>query len=50
VLLAVTIIGIPFAIANLKLVACALSPFGREIVSADAVGAAYASSVNYDRR
>jgi uncharacterized membrane protein YccF (DUF307 family) len=50
VLLALTIIGIPFAIANLKLVACALSPFGREIVPADAAGTAYASAVSYQRR
>lgn len=50
VLLAITIIGIPFAVANVKLVACALSPFGREIVSTDAVGAAYANAVSYERR
>lgn len=31
-LLAITIIGIPFAIANLKMVPAALWPFGREIV------------------
>lgn len=35
VLLAVTIIGIPLAIANFKLVPVALVPFGREIVPAD---------------
>ena len=36
-LLAVTIIGIPFAIANVKLVPVALWPFGREIVPGDEV-------------
>jgi uncharacterized membrane protein YccF (DUF307 family) len=50
VVLTVTIIGIPFAIINVKLVACALSPFGREIVPADAVGAAYANAISYERR
>jgi uncharacterized membrane protein YccF (DUF307 family) len=33
VLSAITIIGIPLAYANLKLIPLALSPFGREIVS-----------------
>jgi uncharacterized membrane protein YccF (DUF307 family) len=37
VFLAVTIIGIPLAIANVKLVPAALWPFGREIVSTDDV-------------
>ena len=32
-LLALTIIGIPFAYANLKLVPVSLTPFGREVVS-----------------
>ncbi len=35
VLLALTIIGLPLAIANFKLIAIALVPFGREIVPAD---------------
>ena len=47
--LAVTIIGIPFAIANVKLVVAALAPFGREIVPTDAVDATYASAVDYGR-
>jgi len=43
VLLAITIIGIPLALANLKLVPISLLPFGRTIVpveDADARGAA----------
>lgn len=39
--LAVTIIGIPFAIANLKLIPMALVPMGREVVAADEVAEAY---------
>lgn len=39
--LAVTIIGIPFAIANLKLIPMALWPMGREVVDADDVAKAY---------
>jgi uncharacterized membrane protein YccF (DUF307 family) len=35
VALAITIIGIPLAIGNVKLVPVALWPFGREIVSSD---------------
>jgi uncharacterized membrane protein YccF (DUF307 family) len=35
VALAITIIGIPLAIANLKLVPVALWPFGREIVESE---------------
>lgn len=35
VLLAITIIGLPLAVANLKLVPMALVPFGREVVSVD---------------
>ena len=35
--LAVTIIGIPLAIANLKLISVSLFPLGREIVDADDV-------------
>jgi uncharacterized membrane protein YccF (DUF307 family) len=43
-LLAITIIGIPFAVANLKLVPISLLPFGRQVVpvsEADATGAAF---------
>ena len=43
VLLAVTIIGIPLAYANVKLVPVALWPFGREIVPASDVGDALAA-------
>ena len=42
--LAITIIGIPFAVANLKLVPISLLPFGREVVpvsDAHATGAAF---------
>ena len=39
---AVTIIGIPLAIANVKLVPVALWPFGREIIPTDQVSAALA--------
>src|SRR5919106_4602084 len=38
VLLAITIIGIPLALANLKLVMVSLLPFGREIVPIAEVG------------
>jgi uncharacterized membrane protein YccF (DUF307 family) len=44
VLLAITIIGIPLALANLKLVPISLLPFGRVVVpvdEADATGAAF---------
>lgn len=34
-LLAITIIGLPLAVANLKLVPIALLPFGREVVPGD---------------
>jgi uncharacterized membrane protein YccF (DUF307 family) len=43
-LLAITIIGIPLALANLKLVPISLLPFGRKVVPADeaqATGAAF---------
>lgn len=33
--LAITIIGIPLAIANIKLIPVALWPFGREIIETD---------------
>jgi uncharacterized membrane protein YccF (DUF307 family) len=49
VALALTIIGIPFAIANVKLVAAAVAPFGREIVPTDAVDASYANAIDYRR-
>jgi uncharacterized membrane protein YccF (DUF307 family) len=42
-LLALTIIGIPLAIANVKLVPAALWPFGREIVPSADVTAALAA-------
>jgi uncharacterized membrane protein YccF (DUF307 family) len=42
-LLAITIIGFPLAIANIKLVPVALWPFGREIVKSADVTAALAS-------
>jgi uncharacterized membrane protein YccF (DUF307 family) len=42
-LLAVTIIGLPFAVANIKLVNVALFPFGRDIVSSKLVSAAVAT-------
>jgi len=38
-LLAITIIGIPFAVANVKLAGAALVPFGRTIMSAKAAQA-----------
>ena len=37
----ITIIGIPFAIANLKLVSMALWPMGREVVPVDDLADAY---------
>jgi uncharacterized membrane protein YccF (DUF307 family) len=44
VLLAITIIGIPLAWANIKLVPMALWPFGRELVPAAELDTAYYSS------
>jgi uncharacterized membrane protein YccF (DUF307 family) len=41
-ILAVTIIGIPFAVANVKLAGAALVPFGRTVLTAD-----QAQSMNY---
>jgi uncharacterized membrane protein YccF (DUF307 family) len=35
VLLAITIIGVPLAIANFKMIVLSLAPFGREIVPVD---------------
>jgi uncharacterized membrane protein YccF (DUF307 family) len=43
VLLAITIIGIPLALANLKLVPISLLPFGRVVVPVDDAAAAGAS-------
>jgi uncharacterized membrane protein YccF (DUF307 family) len=34
---AITIIGIPLAIANLKMIPISLVPYGKQIVSADAL-------------
>jgi uncharacterized membrane protein YccF (DUF307 family) len=42
-LLAITVIGIPLALANVKLVPAALWPFGREIVKGADVSAALAA-------
>lgn len=49
VALALTIIGIPFAIANVKLVVAAVAPFGREIVPTHLVADVYAHAVDYER-
>jgi uncharacterized membrane protein YccF (DUF307 family) len=38
-LLAITIIGIPFAVANMKLARAALVPFGRSVMSQEAAAA-----------
>jgi uncharacterized membrane protein YccF (DUF307 family) len=43
--LALTIIGLPLAWANIKLIPIALWPFGREVVPAGVVDAAYAQAV-----
>ena len=40
----ITIIGLPLAWANVKLIPIALWPFGREIVPADEVAAVYAGT------
>lgn len=42
--LAITIIGIPLAIANLKLIPVALWPFGREIIETDDLVGAFTVS------
>lgn len=42
--LAITIIGIPMAIADIKLVPVALWPFGREIIETDEVVGAFTAS------
>ncbi|MGH8572851.1 MAG: YccF domain-containing protein [Gammaproteobacteria bacterium] len=44
VLLAVTIIGIPLAAGDLKLLPVSINPFGREIVPIDQVSTAVAAS------
>lgn len=41
---AITIIGIPFAVANFKLVGLALTPFGRTVMSNREISAAVADS------
>jgi uncharacterized membrane protein YccF (DUF307 family) len=45
--LAITIIGIPLAMANLKLVMVSLLPFGREIVPIDQVGSRQAEGIDF---
>jgi uncharacterized membrane protein YccF (DUF307 family) len=42
--LAITIIGIPLAIGNIKLIPIALWPFGREIVETDEVVGAFTAT------
>lgn len=39
--LAITIIGIPLALANFKMIPISLAPFGREIVPVDSVSASF---------
>jgi uncharacterized membrane protein YccF (DUF307 family) len=48
VLLAITIIGIPLALANLKLVMVSLLPFGREVVPISEARAASREGQNID--
>ena len=45
--LAITVIGIPLAMANLKLVMVSLMPFGREIVPIDEVGERQAEGIDF---
>jgi uncharacterized membrane protein YccF (DUF307 family) len=47
-LLAITIIGIPLALANLKLVMVSLLPFGREVVPIDEARTAGREAQNID--
>jgi uncharacterized membrane protein YccF (DUF307 family) len=47
VLLAITIIGIPLALANLKLVMVSLVPFGREVVPIDEAGERQAQNIDF---
>jgi uncharacterized membrane protein YccF (DUF307 family) len=44
-LLAITIIGLPLAVANLKLIPLALAPFGKQIVKASSVATTDAVTV-----
>ena len=48
VVLAITIIGIPLALANLKLVMVSLLPFGREVVPIDQARAMGRDAQNID--
>ena len=43
VLWCITIIGIPFGLANFKLIPISLLPLGKDIVSTDSVDAAFAN-------
>jgi uncharacterized membrane protein YccF (DUF307 family) len=47
VTLAITIIGIPLALGNLKLVMVSLFPFGREIVPIDELGGRRAEGIDF---
>jgi uncharacterized membrane protein YccF (DUF307 family) len=47
VVLAITIIGIPLALANLKLVMVSLLPFGREIVPIDQLGGRRSEGIDF---
>ena len=47
VLLAITIIGIPLALANLKLVMVSLMPFGREVVPITEVGNRQSQNIDF---
>jgi uncharacterized membrane protein YccF (DUF307 family) len=47
VALALTIIGIPLALGNLKLVMVSLFPFGREIVPIDELGGRRAEGIDF---
>jgi uncharacterized membrane protein YccF (DUF307 family) len=48
VVMAITIIGIPLAVANFKLIPVALWPFGREVVSIEEA-AAYSDAIGVGR-
>jgi uncharacterized membrane protein YccF (DUF307 family) len=47
VLLAITIIGIPLALANLKLVMVSLTPFGREVVPIAEAGGRDSQNIDF---
>ena len=47
ILLAVTIVGIPLAMANLKLVMVSLLPFGREVVPIEEAGSREVQSIDF---